>query len=66
MKKKMEFFTPFNLFYQPVPLIVLELIFWAVIAISEALAIAAVLEWKSYRGKRDSLLGGKGESIVER
>jgi len=55
MKKKMEFFTPFNLFYEPVPLIVLELIFWAVIAISEALAIAAVLEWKSYRGKRDSI-----------
>jgi len=50
-----EFFTPFNLFYEPIPLILLQLIFWAIIAAAEALAIAAVLDWKSYRGKRDSI-----------
>jgi hypothetical protein len=39
-----EFFTPFNQFGEPLPLIALELSFWAVIAIAEALAIAVVLE----------------------
>ncbi len=39
-----EFFTPFNQFGEPFPLIALELFFWAVIAMAEALAIAAVLE----------------------
>ena len=45
-----EFFTPFNQFGEPVLLIILELIFWVIIAISEALVIAAVLEWpENYR-----------------
>ncbi|MBI5057396.1 MAG: hypothetical protein HZB61_12350 [Nitrospirae bacterium] len=42
-----EFFTPFNQFGEPLPLIGLELIFWAAIAIAEAFVIAAVFE----RGK---------------
>jgi hypothetical protein len=41
-----EFFTPFNLFGEPLLLIGLELIFWAAMAIAEAFAIATVLEWK--------------------
>jgi len=43
-----EFFTPFNQFGEPVPLILRELGFWGVIALAEALAIAAVSE----RGKQ--------------
>lgn len=39
-----EFFTPFNQFGEPLPLIALELLFWAIIAIAEAFAIAAVME----------------------
>lgn len=39
-----EFFTPFNQFGEPFLLIGLELTFWAVIAISEAFAIACVME----------------------
>jgi len=39
-----EFFTPFNQFGEPFLLIGLELTFWAVIAILEALAIASVME----------------------
>lgn len=39
-----EFFTPFNLFGEPWPLILLELGFWAVIALAEAAAIVAVIE----------------------
>jgi len=42
-----EFFTPFNQFGEPWPLIALELLFWAIIAASEAFAIAFVLERKS-------------------
>jgi len=42
-----EFFTPFNQFGEPLPLIALELLFWAIIAICEAFAIAFVLERKS-------------------
>lgn len=41
-----EFFTPFNMFGEPISLLVLESIFWAAIAIAEALAIATVYEWK--------------------
>jgi len=37
-----EFFTPFNLFGEPLGLIGLELSFWAVIAAAEALAIVSV------------------------
>lgn len=41
-----EFFTPFNQFGEPFLLIGLELTFWAVIAITEALTIASVMESK--------------------
>lgn len=41
-----EFFTPFNQLGEPLLLIVLELIFWAAVAIADALSIAAVFEWK--------------------
>ena len=41
-----EFFTPFNQFGEPLPLIALELSFWALIALAEAFAIAFVMEWK--------------------
>jgi hypothetical protein len=39
-----EFFTPFNQLGEPLPLIGLELAFWAVIAVAEALVIAAAME----------------------
>ena len=39
-----EFFTPFNLFREPLPLIAAELVFWAVIALAEAFSIAFVLD----------------------
>jgi hypothetical protein len=39
-----EFFTPFNQFGEPLPLVALELAFWAAIALAEAAAIAVVLE----------------------
>jgi hypothetical protein len=42
-----EFFTPFNQFGEPLHLIALELIFWAIIALSESIAIAVVFEIKS-------------------
>jgi hypothetical protein len=42
-----EFFTPFNQFGEPLPLVALELSFWALIAIAEAFAIAFVMERKS-------------------
>jgi hypothetical protein len=38
-----EFFTPFNLFGEPLRLIVLELLFWALIALADGLTIAAVI-----------------------
>lgn len=41
-----EFFTPFNQFGEPLPLIALELGFWAAIALAEAYAIALVSELK--------------------
>lgn len=34
-----EFFTPFNQFGEPLPLIGLELIFWGIIAIAESLPL---------------------------
>jgi len=37
-----EFFTPFNLFGEPLHLIALELIFWALIAIADGLTIAII------------------------
>ena len=39
-----EFFTPFNQFGEPLPLIALELLFWAIIAISEAFTITWIME----------------------
>jgi hypothetical protein len=39
-----EFFTPFNQFGEPLPLIALELSFWTVIAIAEAVVIASIME----------------------
>jgi hypothetical protein len=39
-----EFFTPFNQFGEPLPLLALELTFWAAIAIAEAFVIAAIVE----------------------
>lgn len=39
-----EFFTPFNQFGEPLPLIALELLFWAAIAMGEALVIAGIME----------------------
>ena len=43
-----EFFTPFNLFGEPLHLIALELVFWACIALADGLAISAIV------GKRAS------------
>lgn len=44
-----EFFTPFNLFGEPLPLLGLELVFWAAIAVAEAFVIAAVIDGKGGR-----------------
>jgi hypothetical protein len=38
-----EFFTPFNLFGEPLGLIALELLFWACIALADGLAISAII-----------------------
>lgn len=39
-----EFFTPFNQFGEPLPLIGLELVFWALIALADGLTISAIME----------------------
>ena len=39
-----EFFTPFNLFGEPVSLISAQLLFWAAAAAAEALVVAAIME----------------------
>ena len=39
-----EFFTPFNQFGEPLRLIAIELCFWALIALADGLAIAAIME----------------------
>ncbi len=41
-----EFFTPFNQFGEPLPLIVLELLFWATIALADGFVIAFIIETK--------------------
>jgi hypothetical protein len=42
-----EFFTPFNQFGEPLPLIFLELSFWALIAMAQSLVMVAIIEgWK--------------------
>ncbi|WP_345973972.1 hypothetical protein [Sulfurimonas sp. HSL3-7] len=38
-----EFFTPFNLFGEPLHLIALELLFWGLIALSDGLAISVLM-----------------------
>ncbi|MBD3293597.1 MAG: hypothetical protein GF393_11790 [Armatimonadia bacterium] len=42
-----EFFTPFNMFGEPVWLVALELAFWAVVAFAEAFALVAVVEGRT-------------------
>jgi hypothetical protein len=39
-----EFFTPFNMFGEPLPLIGLELLFWAIIALADGFVIAFIIE----------------------
>lgn len=39
-----EFFTPLNMFGEPLHLIALELVFWACIALADGLAIAFIME----------------------
>jgi hypothetical protein len=39
-----EFFTPFNQFGEPLTLIALELLFWALIALADGICIAAIME----------------------
>lgn len=41
-----EFFTPFNQFGEPLRLLVLQLGFWAVIALAEGFTIALLIEWR--------------------
>ena len=48
-----EFFTPFNQFGEPLPLIALELAFWGCVAAAEAFAIAAIMEARR-RGEGES------------
>lgn len=38
-----EFFTPFNLFGEPLHLIDLELLFWACIAVADSLVLSSVI-----------------------
>jgi len=42
-----EFFTPFNLFGEPLHLIALELLFWACVALTDGLAISAIIGEKT-------------------
>jgi hypothetical protein len=44
-----EFFTPFNQFGEPLPLLGLELTFWVAIALAEGFAIAGVMDAKGMR-----------------
>ncbi len=39
-----EFFTPFNQFGEPLRLIALELIFWALIAMADGFTLSAIME----------------------
>lgn len=45
-----EFFTPVNQLGEPLPLVGLELVFWAIIALVEALVIAAICEGRPESG----------------
>ncbi|WP_312914769.1 hypothetical protein [Candidatus Competibacter phosphatis] len=42
-----NFFTPFNLFGEPLHLIALELLFWVCIALADGLAISAIIGEKA-------------------
>lgn len=53
-----EFFTPFNQFGEPLRLIALELLFWAIIAIAESFAIASVIERATWGRARKSAKRG--------
>jgi hypothetical protein len=50
-----EFFTPFNQLGEPLSLLVLELSFWALVALAESYAIAAAAEslWKTTAAARE-------------
>jgi hypothetical protein len=50
-----EFFTPFNLFGEPLALIGLELVFWTVVAFSEGIALAGASEWLDGKASFDCL-----------
>ena len=41
-----EFFTPFNLFGEPIGLIAVELLFWALIALAAGFSLATIMELK--------------------
>jgi len=43
-----EFFTPVNMFGEPLILVLAELSFWAIIALAEACVIAAILERRAH------------------
>ena len=42
-----EFFTPFNQFGEPIGLIAIELVFWALIASADGLVISSIMEWRT-------------------
>lgn len=50
-----EFFTPFNMFGEPLHLIALELLFWACIAVADGLAISTVIGTRSAEFKISDL-----------
>lgn len=39
-----EFFTPFNMFGEPLHLIAIELVFWSCIALADGFSIAAIMD----------------------
>ncbi len=43
-----EFFTPFNQFGEPLPLIGLELLFWSIIALADGFVIAFIIEKRTF------------------
>jgi hypothetical protein len=45
-----EFFAPFNQLGEPLILISLELLFWAIIAAAEGLGLAAIFEYNAQSG----------------
>jgi hypothetical protein len=49
-----EFFTPFNMFGEPLPLLAIELSFWVIVALAESLVLAAVFEWPIFRSRGSS------------